>query len=129
MSNNIPIRRFQSPDTIIRQAERAQSERKPDVKRQENQTSFREILEREVTFSKHANLRTQQRNIHIGEQQLRKLENAVGKAREKGIKDALIVMENSAFIVNAGSNTVVTVMDREEMKENVFTNIDGALFV
>ena len=38
-------------------------------------------------------------------------------------------MNDSAFIVNAPNRTVITVVDKDEMKSNIFTNIDGALFI
>lgn len=129
MSNNLPLRGYGTQETVIRQAERAHAARNPEKSVRSDGPSFQDILEREITFSKHANLRSEQRNIQLGSEQIQKLEGAVGKARAKGIRDALIVMDGSAFIVNAGSSTVVTVMDAEEMKENVFTNIDGAVFV
>ena len=40
-----------------------------------------------------------------------------------------MVMNDAAFIVNAASRTVITALDKNEMKDNVFTNIDGALFI
>lgn len=129
MSNNLPLRGYGTQEAVIRQAERTHAARNPEKSVRSDGPSFQDILEREITFSKHANLRSEQRNIQLGSEQLQKLEGAVGKARAKGICDALIVMDGSAFIVNAGSSTVVTVMDAAEMKENVFTNIDGAVFV
>jgi len=82
-----------------------------------------------VSFSKHASLRAQERNILVSESDLTKLGNACDKACEKGIRDALIMMKDSAFIVNARNKVVITVVDQAEMKENVITNIDGAIFV
>ena len=38
-------------------------------------------------------------------------------------------MDDSAFIVNAKNKVVITVIDKSEMKDNVFTNIDGAIFI
>ena len=57
------------------------------------------------------------------------IKNACDKAEKKGIKEALVVMNDAAFIVNAASRTVITALDKNEMKDNVFTNIDGALFI
>jgi flagellar operon protein len=97
------------------------------------ETSFRELLDRslekKLSFSKHADMRVRGRNIEIGESDLSKLSDACDKAGEKGIKDALIVMNDSVFIVNASSKTVVTVVDKNEMTGNIFTNIEGAVFL
>mgnify|MGYP000887686361 FL=1 len=60
---------------------------------------------------------------------MNRLEAACERAQQKGIRDALIVMEDSAFIINAPNKVIITVVDKNEMKSNVFTNIDGAVFI
>ncbi|MDR0570150.1 MAG: flagellar biosynthesis protein [Clostridiales Family XIII bacterium] len=99
----------------------------------ESGNSFRELLDRrlgsDVMLSKHADMRAKERNIAIGEGEMGMLSDACDKASQKGIRDALIVMNDSAFIVNAGSKVVVTVVDKNELKGNIFTNIEGAVFL
>jgi flagellar operon protein len=82
----------------------------------------------ELKFSKHAELRLQARNIKLTETQKGKMNDAVTKAEGKGVKDSLVIMDNLAFVVNVKSRTVVTAVDSRELKDNVFTNIDGAVF-
>ncbi len=126
MVNNI----YNLPDAIIRQVDNIKSKRENDVENRNRGQSFKEILENQrISFSKHANQRTQERDIRIGETELNRLGDACSKAEEKGIKDALIIMNESAFIVNAKNKVVVTVIDKNEMKDSVFSNIDGALFI
>lgn len=98
--------------------------------------SFQDILSRRIatdtgqlTFSKHAQARTEQRGISLSETDMTKLDNAVGKARDKGLKDTLVLMNNTAYIVNVPSKVVVTVVDGSDSENNVFTNIDGAVIV
>ena len=105
----------------------------PGQKRTE-QLSFRDILTREalhgadeLKFSKHATVRLADRNIALTEQQLERLSEGTQKASEKGIKDSLVIVDQLAFIVNVPNHTVVTAMDQLEARENVFTNIDGAV--
>ncbi len=105
----------------------------PGQKRTE-QLSFRDILTREalhgadeLKFSKHATVRLADRNIALTEQQLERLSEGTQKASEKGIKDSLVIVDQLAFIVNIPNHTVVTAMDQLEARENVFTNIDGAV--
>jgi len=136
MSNEISGNRYNLTDAIIRQAEKVNSSGgKPGGANSQitNGRSFQEILNEQlnqrISFSKHANQRTEERNIQISESNLNRLEDACNRAQQKGIKDALIVMEDSAFIVNALNKTVITVVDKNEMKSNVFTNIDGAVFL
>jgi len=136
VSSPISNNRYNLNDSIIRQIEKVnvQNPKHPeDVKNQNNGKSFQEILEsqakQKISFSKHANQRTEERNINLTQNDLNMLENACDKAEKKGIKDALVVMENSAFIINAPSRTVITALDKNEMRDNVFTNIDGAVFI
>lgn len=136
MSNEITGNRYNLTDAIIRQAEKVNSStgKTGGTNNQlNNGKSFQEILNQQlnhrISFSKHANQRTEERNIQISENDLSRLGDACDKAQEKGIKDALIVMDDSAFIVNAPSKTVITVVDKNELKSNVFTNIDGAVFI
>ena len=82
---------------------------------------------KEVKFSKHAESRLQTRNINLTEEQKGKLNDAINKAGEKNVKDSLIMLDDIAFVVNVKDKNVVTVMNKDEMKNNVFTNIDGAV--
>jgi len=135
MSNEIMGNRYNLTDAIIRQTERVNSpgSKPAGTDPRINGRSFQEILNEQlkerISFSKHANQRTEERNIQISENDLTRLEDACDRAQQKGIKDALIVMEDNAFIVNALNKTVITVVDKNEMKSNVFTNIDGAVFI
>ena len=135
MSDQINNNRYNLNDSIIRQMEKV-APKTPKSVGTENLVSgktFQEIFEKQskqsISFSKHANQRTEERNINITQNDLSRLEDACTKADQKGIKDALVVMENSAFIINTPSRVVITALDKNEMKSNVFTNIDGAVFL
>ena len=98
--------------------------------------SFAEILEQkksaeagELKFSKHATQRLSDRNISLTDEQLVRLQKGAELSSEKGIKESLVVMDEYAFIVNTQNNTVITAMEQERQGENIFTNIDGAVFV
>ena len=47
----------------------------------------------------------------------------------KGARDALLLRNDAAFVVNIPSRTVVTAMGQGELQERVFTNIDSAMLV
>jgi flagellar operon protein len=83
----------------------------------------------QLTFSKHALQRLDSRQIQVSPALLTQINQAVQQAKAKGIKDALIVNGQTAFIVNVPSNTVVTTMSGQEMTGNIFTNIDGAVIL
>ncbi|MCG8500298.1 MAG: flagellar biosynthesis protein [Firmicutes bacterium] len=84
---------------------------------------------KKVTFSKHAEARLSARNIKITAAQMQKIDDAVAKADEKGVRESLVLMDNLALVVSVRNKTVITAIHNEEMKENVFTNIDGAVIV
>lgn len=80
-----------------------------------------------VKFSNHAIDRMVSRGISFSPQDLQRIGEAVDKAAAKGSKNSLLLMDNSALIVSVNNKTVVTVMDKTAMKENVFTNIDSTV--
>ncbi|MFA9463834.1 MAG: TIGR02530 family flagellar biosynthesis protein [Velocimicrobium sp.] len=98
--------------------------------------SFEEVLEKTkesseketkdiLKFSKHANQRLESRNIDLSQSQLKRLITGTQKARDKGINESLVMVDNLAFIVNVKNNTVVTAVN--DAKNSIFTNIDGAV--
>lgn len=95
--------------------------------------SFEQVLQKEVNgvkFSQHALQRLQTRNISLNQADLNKLNGAVEKAAEKGAKESLILMDNNlALVVSVKNKTVITAIDHENLKSNVFTNIDSAVIL
>jgi flagellar operon protein len=83
----------------------------------------------QLKFSNHAIDRMQARGISYSAEQIQKLQEAVSKAASKGAKQTLVLTDNSALIVGVKNNTVVTVMDKANLKENVFTNIDSTVMI
>ncbi len=80
-----------------------------------------------VKFSNHAVDRMMSRGIQFSKADIQKLNEVVDKAAAKGSRDSLVLMGDSALIVSVKNKTVVTVMDKANMKENVFTNIDSTI--
>jgi flagellar operon protein len=80
-----------------------------------------------VKFSNHAIERMMSRGIQFNKEDMNRLNEAVQRAASKGAKDSLILMNDSALIVSVKNKTVVTVMDKNALKENVFTNIDSTI--
>jgi len=107
----------------------------PSAGRSNEIAGFESILKKkldensEIKFSKHAESRLQSRNILLTQAQKDKMKEAVSKAESKGVRDSLVLMDNMAFVVNVRNRTVITAANSSELKENVFTNIDGAVIV
>ena len=82
-----------------------------------------------VAFSKHAISRVQERGIEVTPDLMDQLAGSVIRAQAKGATNILALDSEHAFIINVPSAKVITAITQEEMKENIFTNIDGAVFL
>ena len=91
--------------------------------------AFAELLARTptVVFSRHALERLQRRCIDLGEQQLHRLGDGVDRAAGKGSRASVVFVDGTAFVVAVPKRTVLTAVDPEHMREQVFTNIDSAV--
>lgn len=107
--------------------------RKDKSVRSQTGTNFGQVLDQklqgELKFSQHARERLKSRNIELSAGELDKLQDAVSKARQKGARDSLILMQDLALVVSVKNNTVVTAVDGQSLKENIFTNIDSAVII
>lgn len=83
----------------------------------------------ELKFSAHAVDRMRMRGVMYTPDQLQKIEGAVNKAEAKGSKETLVLTDNSALVVSVKNKTVITVMDKSALKDNVFTNIDSTVVI
>ncbi|HVJ64119.1 MAG TPA: TIGR02530 family flagellar biosynthesis protein, partial [Bdellovibrionota bacterium] len=86
-------------------------------------------LEEGLKFSAHAKSRLQSRNIDLNAEDMAQLQEAVKKVQAKGSKESLILSDKGAFLVSVSNNTVITAIDRDSLKENVFTNIDSTIMI
>ncbi|MCD1257815.1 flagellar biosynthesis protein [Paenibacillus athensensis] len=92
--------------------------------------TFQQLLQDHIVrISHHAEVRLKERGITLQPEQLAKLGSAIDKASAKGAKDALMLMNGTALIVNVPNRTVVTALDGNSMKEHVFTQIDSAVII
>ena len=98
--------------------------------------SFRSVLEAQRTataqplkFSAHAMQRLQSRNIHLSNDDIARMNVMADKAAEKGAKQSLFMLRDVAMVVSIKNRTVITAVDGDSMRENVFTNIDSAAII
>ena len=115
----------------VSQAERVQSS-----ERREAKGRFGALLQQErnaetfsVAFSKHAMARAEERGIEVTPALVDKLTDSVERAQAKGATNILAFDATRAFIINVPHGRVITTMSQEEMQENIFTNIDGAVLL
>lgn len=132
--------------SIEKMADRLLANKTQEVGKKSDDASFEQILSKkqsqsepirrinsrfvkepeELKFSRHANERLAERNIDLSSEMLERLEHGASRAREKGIKESLVMVDELAFIVNVKNNVVITAVGNAE--DAVFTNIDGAVF-
>lgn len=127
----------------IGQAAALNSESRP-AKQQAQQTqgaSFGQVLQQAMTqqsqgtasqgvaFSKHAISRVEERGIEVTPDLMEQLADSVERAQAKGATNILAMDSTRAFIINVPNARVITAITQDEMKENIFTNIDGAVFL
>ena len=103
------------------------------------QTAFGELLREKtqakeqsaqtINFSKHALSRAEERGIELTPDLMDKLAGSVERAQEKGATNIVAIDATRAFIINIPYGRVITTMSTDEMRENVFTNIDGAVLL
>lgn len=94
--------------------------------------AFKDVFKKaseQLVLSKHAQERLDERKIHINDRQWEKITNKVQEAKEKGIQDSLVVLNNATLLVSAKNNTVITALDREESGSRIFTNINGTILI
>ncbi len=125
---NISNKSFTSIDEM-RQKIQSTSASNPKTETQKgSEKSFDRVLwdtADHVKFSKHAEKRLEMRNISISEEQKARLEDAADQAKEKGMTESLVMVDDLAFILNVRNKTIVTAVN--DTTNAVFTNIDGAI--
>lgn len=78
-------------------------------------------------FSSHAKTRIAQRGVSLTTDDLMRLDDAIDRMAEKGVRDALVYLSRGlAMVVSVKNRTVITALDEASAKENIFTNIDSA---
>ena len=124
--NDLKIRQIQGePFLPVKNADKNQSSKQ----------NFADILNEKLEkseslqFSKHSKERIQQRGINVTDSLIEQLNTAADNARLKGAKDVVMIGREAAFIVNIPNNVVVTAINGNEMKNNIFTNIDSAVLL
>ncbi len=101
--------------------------------------SFRSVLDQTTAqpttgseplkFSAHAMARLQSRNISLSSEDVSRMNAMADKAAAKGAKNSLFIVRDVAMVVSIKNRTVITAVDSDSMRENVFTNIDSAAII
>jgi len=129
VAQSIQISQLQKPVDLIEIAERGQTK----ASGKSDPGSFKDMFSKElasstgVSFSKHAEQRLYSRGIELSDTTLSKIADAIDRAGKKGSKETLILTDEAALVVSVNNRTVVTVFDRNNLREGVVTSIDSAV--
>jgi len=83
----------------------------------------------EISVSQHAQKRLEQRSINLDSNEYMKLKQALHSLQHKGGKESLVVTDKAAYIMDVENKKIVTAMNKQELRDNVFTKIDSTVFV
>ena len=94
-----------------------------------DRAAFEGLLQDKLKVSGHAATRLSSRNIQLDQAEWDRVLSGVERAAAKGAKESLVLVDDIALVVSVKNRTVITAVDKENLKENVFTNIDSAVIV
>ena len=98
-------------------------------------TNFKDVLNKTIlkkesfVISNHAAERLQNRNISLNSADMNNINEGINKAAEKGSKECLILYKDVALVTSIKNRTIITALDKESSKGNVFTNIDSVVIL
>lgn len=99
-----------------------------------NKTNFNDILQNEInksdegyTLSKHAASRLKE--INFTEADMKEIGKGFKIAEEKGSKNSVMIYKDVALVASIENKTLITAIEKERAKENVFTNVDSVVIL
>lgn len=99
-----------------------------------NKSSFNDILQNEInknnesyTLSNHAANRLKE--INFTEDDMKEIGKGFKIAEEKGAKNSVMIYKDVALVASIENRTLITAVEKERAKENVFTNVDSVVIL
>ena len=98
-----------------------------------NKTSFQSVLngiknkDEGFTISKHAALRLNE--INFTEEDMKQIEKGFEIAKDKNSKNTVMLYKDVAIIASVENKTLITAVEKDRAKENIFTNIDSVVIL
>ncbi|MBN2799928.1 MAG: hypothetical protein JXX28_12350 [Deltaproteobacteria bacterium] len=78
-----------------------------------------------VEFSRHALARLESRGVGLGGEELARLEEAIDQLAAHGARESLILTDENAYVVGIPKRRVITLMERSDLRGQIFTQIDS----
>lgn len=104
-----------------------------NVKSIKEDKSFRDVLKdvknqkEGFTVSKHAAQRLNE--INFTEDDMNKIEKGFQIAKEKNSKNTVMIYKDIALIASVENKTLITAVEKERAKDNIFTNVDSVVIL
>ncbi|MBE6055158.1 MAG: flagellar biosynthesis protein [Clostridium sartagoforme] len=117
-----PIGNFKLPNESINESGKSKKVNFTDILKDEinkNQTDY--------TLSKHAADRLKE--IEFTEADMKEIGKGFKMAEEKGSKNSVMIYRDVALIASIENKTVITAIEKERAKENIYTNIDSVVIL
>lgn len=98
-----------------------------------NKVNFQQVLDNVVkkddgfTVSKHAALRLKE--INFTQDDMKQIEKGFEIAKDKNSKNTVMLYKDVALIASVENKTIITAVEKERAKDNVFTNIDSVVIL
>ena len=96
-------------------------------------TSFKQVLDsvkskdEGFTVSKHAALRLNE--INFTEEDMKQIEKGFEIAKDKNSKNTVMLYKDVALIASVENKTIITAVEKERAKDNIFTNVDSVVIL
>lgn len=96
---------------------------------------FKDVLNKEISkddsfvISNHAAERLKTRNISLNEADMNKINEGINKAEEKGSNESLLLYKDLVLVASIKNRTIITAVDKDSSKGNVFTNVDSVVLL
>lgn len=97
------------------------------------QDNFKNYLDKEIskndsfTVSAHAGDRL--KSLNLNNSDFKKINEGFNMAEKKGGKNTVILYKDIAFIASIENRTLITAIEKQRSKENIFTNIDSLVIL
>lgn len=98
-----------------------------------NKKSFQDVLDSAkskdagFTVSKHAALRLDE--INFTEDDMKQIEKGFKIAEDKNSKNTVMLYKDVAIIASVENKTLITAVEKQRAKDNIFTNVDSVVIL
>ena len=99
----------------------------------EDKKSFKDVLKdvtgknEGFTISKHAAERLNE--INFTKEDMNKIEKGFQIAKDKNSKNTVMIYKDVALIASVENKTLITAVEKERTKDNIFTNVDSVVIL